>query len=259
MILYLTGTGNTLRVARKLADRSGEKRIVDVLSATGRLRLEKDEPLGIFFPVHGWRPPRLLRSILSGLTIEGYSVGNYVYAVCTAGDTVGEAMRYLASDLRNAGFALDAAFDVRMPNTYVGLPFMDVDSRKVADGKLDASEHRLREIADKISARHLGEDLLYEGRWPRINSRLLGWLFAEKLVTDSRFRVVPSKCVGCGVCVKVCPARDIIMLEDGRPEWEHNKKCMTCFACYHNCPKHAIRYGWMTHGKGQYRLPQRQG
>lgn len=247
-------------MANAVAGRIGEKTIVDVLGVKDGLRLREGEPLGIFFPVHGWRPPKLLSSILSGLEITGYSAAsNYVYSVCTAGDTVGEAMRYLAADLRKLGMTLNAVFDVQMPNTYVGLPFMDVDSQELVDRKLGRMGLRVRDVAEKVSSGYTGIDLQIEGSWPRINSRVLGWLFAARLVTDKRFHADRAKCVGCGICERKCPAHNIIMSSHGIPEWRHNKKCMTCFACYHNCPKHAIRYGWMTLGKGQYRLPQRQG
>ena len=246
-----------MRVARKIADNIGEPKVLEAQTLPLRIQLEDGEPLGIFFPVHGWRPPKLLRAILRNLQVGGYSADrNYVYAVCTAGDTVGEAMRYLADDLRSIGVALDAAFDVQMPNTYIGLPFMDVDSHSLEERKLEESERRIIDVASKIKARAEGEDLTLKGRWPRTNSRLLGCLFADALVTDAHFHVDTAKCVGCGICEKSCPTQDILMSESGSPEWEHNKKCMTCFACYHDCPKHAIQYGWMTRGKGQYRLPR---
>lgn len=256
MIVYLTGTGNTLLIANMVAESIGERRVVDIADLSGNLRLEDGEPLGVFFPVHGWRPPQLLRSILSNITIGGYAENrNYVYAVCTVGDTVGEAMRYLAQDFMKMGVTLNASFDVQMPNTYIGLPFMDVDSKELEDRKLHNARLRVRDVAGKILARTAGENFQYKGRWPRTNSRLLGCLFKDALVTDVHFRVDASECVGCGICLKSCPTHDIKMSKSGIPEWKHNKKCMTCFACYHNCPKHAIRYGWMTHGKGQYRLP----
>ena len=256
MIVYLTGTGNTLLVAKKIAEDIGEQKLLDAQALSGKICLDEGVSLGVFFPVHGWRPPKLLRNILQNLEVEGYSAkSNYVYAVCTVGDTVGETMRYLTDDLQRVGVTLDAAFDVQMPNTYIGLPFMDVDSQRLTNEKLKNAEQRISELANKIKSRHKGADLKHKGRWPRINSRLLGWLFADALVTDTHFHVDTTQCIGCGICQKSCPTHDITLSKDGCPEWQHNKKCMTCFACYHNCPKHAIQYGRFTRGKGQYRLP----
>ena len=104
-------------------------------------------------------------------------------------------------------------------------------------------------------------DLKFRGKWQKINTRYLGALFVECLLTDKPFSVDASLCVRCGKCAAVCPVDNIKGGVGELPIWKHNKKCMTCFACYHNCPKHAIRYGLMTRGKGQYRFtapPQKE-
>lgn len=259
MILYLSGTGNTKYVAEKLAAALGE-RIVDVLMipADGfTLKLEKGERLGFCFPVHGWRPPQQMRKFIHGLSVrtEPSSEEMYTFAVCTAGDTVGEAMDIFIADAAESGIKINAAFDLQMPNTYVGLPFMDVDGKEVERKKINTSTKRLAIVSSAIKNNVKGRFMKYIGKWPRINSRFLGSLFVEKLVTDRHFKIDETVCIKCGKCAAVCPVGDIEYMNGEFPKWKHNKKCMTCFACYHSCTKHAIQYGWMTRGKGQYQIP----
>ena len=260
MILYLSGTGNTKYVAEKLAAALGDRAVdVTTIPADGgfMLELEKGEKLGFCFPVHGWRPPQLMRKFVHRLTVrtETSSEEMYTFAVCTAGDTIGEAVDVFISDAAKSGIKVKAAFDVKMPNTYVGLPFMDVDGKEVESEKIKASAERLTFVSTAIKKKAEGLFLNYIGKWPRINSRFLGSLFVRKLVTDRYFRVDETACVKCGKCAAVCPVADIIYIKGEYPQWKHNKKCMTCFACYHSCKKHAIQYGWMTRGKGQYQFP----
>ena len=62
-----------------------------------------------------------------------------------------------------------------------------------------------------------------------------------------------DKCNGCGICLKVCPVRNIKMV-DGKPVWQHH--CEQCFACLQWCPKEAVQFGNKTsHGK-RYHHPE---
>lgn len=253
MIFYLSGTGNTRWVAERLAAALEEK-AVDVAEITdNEFKFQESDYLGFCFPVHGWRPPRLMLDFVSQLHWQVVMRNlPFTFAVCTAGDTIGEAMDMFSEHIFLKGIPLRSMYGVRMPNTYVGLPFMDVDSKKVQAEKLRVAELRLEKIAGQIREQEEVTDLGYEGRWRKINSRILGAVFAGCLVTDRHFTVDERACVKCGKCASVCPVDNIIGGAGETPEWKHNKKCMTCFACYHNCPKHAIQYGWMTRGKGQY-------
>ncbi len=255
MIYYLSCTGNTRMTAERLAALLGEQ-TADI-SAMGEksvtLHLREGERLGFCFPVHGWRPPKKFREFIRRLQTDGSNKPRYIFAMMTCGDTVGETADYLRRDLQENGLWLDAAFDVRMPNTYVGLPLMDVDKPSLERLKLTQTVSRVEETARRIAEEYKGDDLLFIGRWPRINSRLLGALFARWLVTDKPFCVDADKCRRCGMCAAVCPVANIKGAKGELPQWGRNSKCMACFACYHQCPQKAISYGHATCGKGQYK------
>ena len=48
----------------------------------------------------------------------------------------------------------------------------------------------------------------------------------------------PKKCVGCGVCVRMCPPKSL-RLVDGKPAFDL-PHCIRCFCCQEHCPKGAI-------------------
>ena len=48
----------------------------------------------------------------------------------------------------------------------------------------------------------------------------------------------PAKCVGCGVCVKMCPPKSL-KLSSGKPAFDL-PHCIRCFCCQEHCPKGAI-------------------
>jgi ferredoxin len=50
----------------------------------------------------------------------------------------------------------------------------------------------------------------------------------------------PARCVGCGLCVTVCP-HGVMAMEDGKARVVDPDGCMECGACATNCPTNAVR------------------
>ena len=257
MIYYLSCTGNTLWAARTLSEALHEP-LINIASLKEEEHLcapQENERIGFCFPVHGWRPPVMVRAFVRRL--RAVTTGtNYCWALCTAGDDIGETIDILADDLSQQGLSLDSAFSLQMPESYVGLPFMDVDPPEREEEKKRKAAEDLHRYIGMISQRLCGERHLHLSHWPRINSRVLGAAFKRWLLTDRPFKVDKDRCTGCGRCASSCPAGNIAMT-DHLPEWQHNGRCLSCFACYHHCPVRAIEYGHRTQHKGQYYFEKR--
>jgi ferredoxin len=48
-----------------------------------------------------------------------------------------------------------------------------------------------------------------------------------------------EKCVGCGMCLLVCP-QEVLSMQNGSAAIENRDHCMECGACARNCPTEAI-------------------
>ncbi|WP_288151498.1 EFR1 family ferrodoxin [uncultured Prevotella sp.] len=255
MIFYFSGTGNTRWAAERVAAATGERliSIADAIGGDCHFDLSSDERIGFIFPIHGWRPPLLILKFIKKLDIT--ADGHYCYALVTAGDSIGKAMDYLSAALLPKGLSIDSCFSLIMPESYVGLPFMDVDTKEREKEKKDKSANDLEEYIKAIVARRKGLSEIVKGPLPGFFSGPVGAFFVRYLITDRPFHVDRERCISCGKCEKVCPVGDVKMVADGSrefPTWIHNGECLTCFACYHHCPKKAIDYGHRTQHKGQY-------
>lgn len=65
--------------------------------------------------------------------------------------------------------------------------------------------------------------------------------FIERFLVDksrSKPYFIEAKCIGCGYCVRNCPAK-IIHLENKKAIVDIGK-CISCFCCHEVCPKHAV-------------------
>ncbi len=55
----------------------------------------------------------------------------------------------------------------------------------------------------------------------------------------STLQVDEDKCIGCGMCLAVCP-HEVLRLEQKRVQLANRDACMECGACARNCPAEAI-------------------
>ena len=58
----------------------------------------------------------------------------------------------------------------------------------------------------------------------------------ENVVT---LELTKEKCVGCGICIEVCP-QGVIVMNSGTAHLVNRDDCMECGACASNCPSEAI-------------------
>lgn len=270
MIFYFSGTGNSKWAAKTLALETGDTlvSIPEVIKSDCSFTLKKDEHVGFIFPIHGWRVPNIVKEFLTKLTIKTLGedtshVKHYCFCLVTAGDSIGKAMERFQQQLKsvtvNDALSLKAVCSLIMPESYVGLPGMDVDTKEKELEKKELASKQLKEFSNilkqhphKDSNQIWGWNQLIRGPIPYFFSGPVGGFFERFLITDKPFHVDSRRCVKCGICANVCPVSDIKGGLGFEPEWLHNGKCLTCFSCYHHCPHHAIEFGKRTQKKGQY-------
>jgi len=64
-------------------------------------------------------------------------------------------------------------------------------------------------------------------------------LYLENVVT---LQLDEGKCVGCGMCLEVCP-REVLSMVKGRARIANRDACIECGACSRNCPAGAFTVG----------------
>lgn len=260
MIFYFSATGNTRWAALRLSQALQEQLffVPEQMEHPHAYTLRPGERLGFVFPVHGWRVPAFLREFISRLVIHAPATP-YAYCLCTAGDSVGDTLSYLRqsiqhnASLRSLGVEdVSSAWSLIMPESYVGLPFMDVDKPEREREKKQRAAERLTGIVESIMERREGIVDVTRGPLPWMMSHVVGGFFERFLITDKPFHVVSDRCVRCGICANACPMHVIEGGHGSEPRWKQDGRCLTCFNCYHHCPHHAIEFGRRTRHKGQY-------
>lgn len=243
MILVFSGTGNSMSVARQLADRLGDRVSVypDVAEAAG------GERVVWVFPVYSWGVPPVVKKWMDAAAPKLGASGRH-YAVMTCGDDAGLAGRMWRRLAAGHGWTPAGEFTVIMPNTYVLMKGFDTDPVEIAEAKLAAAPAAVAKIAEAIGRGTDAGDNTVKGRFAWLKTAVIYPWFVRHAMSPRPFHP-DGGCVGCGLCARSCPLGNIRM-ENRRPCWGDN--CALCLRCYHVCPHRAVAYGKATRGKSRH-------
>jgi len=220
-IFYFTATGNSLAVAKQIGGNLiSIPQVID--SDTTHY---KDDAIGIVFPVFFHREPRMVRRFLNQVKLEA----DYIFAVATYGGTHGITMARLQERAKRNGFQFDYTNYLMTVDNY--LPLFEMGTQIEKQPKKKVEEHTAK-IVDDIQSRK--RSIVAEGF---VNYLIAPFVppFLPKENTAKTF-LVNSQCNKCGICPKVCPAKNI-SLHDNVQFADH---CEVCLACAHLCPQNAI-------------------
>lgn len=232
IVLYFTGTGNCLYVSRQLADEQTELLSIPQLMKRQRFDIEADE-IGLVYPIYGHMPPYMVRQFIQKAKLKA----EYKFAILTYGARKCDAVEIWDRISRKAGNSFDYINTLVMVDNW--LPNFDMNEQIKMDKHIPEN---LEKIAADIAGRKKWHEPVTEQE--RKNHRgflALSGLDPEKgfLMESKKYFTVTDACIGCGVCVSVCPRGNYALTSQGV---KVNGECEFCFACIQNCPQKAIRF-----------------
>lgn len=279
VMYYFSGTGNTLAVAREIAQITNAK-LIPVQQAMHQDRITVGaHNVGIVFPSY--------IAIVSGvpLIVERFirKIENIntlrIFTVCTCGGyeivNALPSLHTLSRIIRSCGGKVSAAYSVRLPMNNLDYDHIPVPIERDSGVVIQQSRKKIESICNRIQDNKGTQYralkalfLLFINPFyklmkkPIINSlRQIAkepsdskLTYSELIPLTDRSIAVDESCTGCGLCAKICPVQNISIM-DGKPTFSH--KCEMCFACDEWCPSGAIHH-WSRKPGIKYRHPDIQ-
>jgi len=225
-ICYFTATGNCLYVARTIG---GTLLSIPQLMRQDTIEIS-DEAVGIVCPVYNAEMPMMVRDFMRRAHISA----DYFFFIYTYGAGFGEAYAHAKLAAEENGLTLSYVNAIQMVDNFI--PYFDMQEQiktlpqKNVEGQLEAvcNDIASRKTVDvKITA-------ITKAQMAMFHKRLANrWLRKDTALSYT----VNNDCIHCGICAKVCPAKNISVTGAGVTFSDH---CEVCYACLHNCPRHAI-------------------
>jgi ferredoxin len=248
VIFYYSGTGNSLWSARLLAEKLGDAKLLPMKGADA-LAAGDAEAVGFVFPVHMWGVPGPVVQFIEKLSLRPRV---YLFALAVNAGQVSRTLVQLRGVLAERGLKLAAGFSIVLPSNYI--PWGGPGPKERRNNLFRQAREKINEAGSYIVDRKSW--LIEMGPiWQRILFTAIYKITFKQVRKMDKDFWSDGKCNACGVCVQVCPARNI-ELKEGKPFWRHN--CEQCLACIQWCPQESIQFGKKTPAYERYHHPEVQ-
>jgi len=232
VILYFTGTGNSLYIARQLAHENTELLSIPQMMKAEKYDIEADE-IGIVYPIYGHMPPNMVRRFIGLANLKA----DYKFAVLTYGNRQCNAAEIWDEVSKKAGKPFDYIATILMVDNW--LPNFDMNEQRKIDKHIPENLSKIK--AEINERKQWVEPATEEDRM--MHNGFLAFMGIDHevgfLKRSEKYFVITDACVQCGICVDMCPCGNYILDGDSV---KTSGDCEFCFACIQNCPQKAIRF-----------------
>lgn len=227
MVFYFTGTGNSLYVAKEL-----DRDCISIPQAVHDINaVYEDTRIGIVCPVYGHEMPAMVKEFLKKSVFHT----EYFYLVLTYGNIHGGAAELAEDFLKSIGRKAEYINTIMMVDNF--LPSFDMNEQVAGLPQKKVEEH-LAAIREDIDGQKCWKQPVTDEdrNWHRV---YLERTKNASINSGKSMYEVTDACIGCGICMNVCPA-GCIRLESQRAV-HGTENCQMCMACIHHCPENAVR------------------
>ncbi|MCR5200286.1 MAG: 4Fe-4S dicluster domain-containing protein [Saccharofermentans sp.] len=233
--IYFSGTGNSKFAAEcfcKNYDKDSKALSIEDQDAISEIK--RSGLLVFSYPVQYSTVPKILRDFITNNS--ELWMNKKVFIIATMGLFSGDGSGILGRLLHGFGAEVIGGLHLKMPDS--------IGDEKALKRPLEKNKELVKAAESKIKE---SVRLLKEGKPTREGLGPLyqmAGLFGQRLYFghktkeySSKLKINADKCVGCGLCVKLCPMNNITVASGKAVS---SNQCTMCYRCINKCPKQAI-------------------
>lgn len=240
IIYYFSGTGNSLDVARHIAEQLGDTILISMRENSYEVRQKSSKRVGFVYPVYYGGMPQMVEKFIRRIRMTD---NIYVFAVATCKGRPGNAIKQINRLFQSVEYHLSYGAWIKTVDNNI----IELDDKQNTVKRLANSYVQLKSVIESIQSFEVNHQMLMNPCTSVYHRMKLST--ATKRV---KYFKITDACNRCGICSLVCPA-DNIELVDGKPLFRH--RCEACMACIQYCPTRALNYKNCTKRKERYHHP----
>lgn len=243
----MTGSGNSLWVAREISSSLKESKTYNIGSYKGRIE-GNIESIGFVFPSYFNSVPDAFSNFIENLHLTDKV---YLYSICTHNGNPGNSIESIGKFLKKKGLILHYGAHILMPGN--GLLFGDNTSSEYEKRRrLGLSINTIERFTNDIKNRSFKIESSRYSSFQEDRALQAKEFLLKKSDVPNKF-YSDSNCNGCGLCSRVCSFSNIFIIGK-KPRW--GKSCTLCLGCIHYCPSSSINIkGFTENIKSRYINP----
>lgn len=246
LMLYFSGTGNSKYIANLFSKKVGAKCYSIEEKIDFEKEIEKHDTVAFCYPIYGSYVPRIMREFVTK-NVEKLK-NKKLIIFCTQLMFSGDGARAF-TDLLPEGYGeVIYAEHFNMPNNICNISIFPIKNGEKAKKYITAANKKMDRICKdlekgKVKKRGFNKVSNIVGKsqsahWPDIEAK------------NKSSVKVDEDCVKCGLCVKLCPMKNLNLTSK---EILQNDDCILCYRCVNACPKKAITVLIHKKPKEQYK------
>lgn len=233
--IYFSGTGNTRYCIERFVHQiDADAMCIGIEHQSAIQAIVQSDFVVLAYPIYFSNLPKIMRDFLE----KNHSIffEKKVFIIATMGLFSGDGAGCAARLLKKYGTEIIGGLHIKMPDC--------IGDEKLLKKTKEENRAIVKQGDEKIEK---AVQALKSGKAPREGTSFLYhmaglfgqrlWFYNKTKHYSDKLKISSEKCVGCGVCTKLCPMGNLSVKNQIAT---HHNQCTMCYRCISNCPHQAI-------------------